>query len=194
MSAARVPVVHVRAPRAPAAADEIVPSAESRQREKQRQRHEQQRARTDRSQRRAQRRAEREEKLVRRLASRIEHQSMLIGESGGTPPWAHWDDAAAARREVSAARAAAIEAERRRHSDAALGAADRVEVRTGATITDRSQLHVCLFHRHTETRVRCARCADPFCDQCLVAIGPRRELICVECAVKAAGVRERRRR
>lgn len=174
--------------------DEIVPKPLTRAGEVQRQREAQQRARADRSQRRAQRRADREEKFVRRIASRFEHQSNLVGDPDGAPPWAHWDDAAAARRDVSDARAARLEAERQRHRDAARDTADRVETRTGATVGDRSQLHVCTFHRHTETRVRCVRCAHPFCDQCLVTVGPRRELICVECAVKAAGVRERRRR
>jgi hypothetical protein len=148
-----------------------------------------------RSRRRAQRRAEREAKQVRRVASRYSQFSGAVyHETANVPPWAHWDQAAAERRGISDARSARLHADRERHREAVMQRADGVEARTGVAIGDRSVLHSCVYHRSTETRVRCTRCAEPFCDQCLVTVGPKRELICVECAVKAAGVRARRRR
>jgi hypothetical protein len=150
-------------------------------------------ARVERAQRRATRRAEREARAARRVAEQIEQfAGSVYHQHSEVPPWAHLEEAAQRRRAERPPTATEGLAQERRA--AAHEAADRVERRTGVVAANRDELHVCVFHRNTETRIRCTRCTEPFCDQCLVTVGPKRELICVECAVKAAGVRERRRR
>jgi hypothetical protein len=152
-------------------------------------------ARIERARRRAQRKVEREQKMARKLAQRFDqYAGAVYQQESEIAPWAHWEQAAASRREITGDLAAGLTDLQRSRAAEARAAADRVEERTGIVVEDRSVMHQCVFHRNTETRVRCTRCAEPFCDQCLVTVGPKRELICVECAVKAAGVRERRRR
>ncbi len=149
-------------------------------------------ARAERTRRRAARRSEREARATRRIAEQFEQFSGAVYyQRSEVPPWARFEEMAQ-RRAVERAPVVSDLAARRRAE--AHEVADLVEARTGVKAQNRDELHVCAFHRNTETRVRCTRCTEPFCDQCLVTVGPKRELICVECAVKAAGVRERRRR
>jgi hypothetical protein len=54
-------------------------------------------------------------------------------------------------------------------------------------------LTLCVRHRGVLTRVRCARCNQPACEECIVKPRRRPEGICVECAIIASGVRRRRR-
>ncbi len=54
----------------------------------------------------------------------------------------------------------------------------------------------CTRHWHLRASTRCSRCQEPFCDRCLVTVGRGREarVLCVDCALSAAGVRVRHRR
>ncbi len=54
-------------------------------------------------------------------------------------------------------------------------------------------LAVCARHNGAMTRKRCARCAEPACDECLVTPRGRSKAICIECAILDSGVRKRRR-
>ena len=148
-------------------------------------------ARADRAERRAVRTREREAEAVRRIAARFDgYAGAVYHQPSEVAPWAHWDAAASERRleRESMAQASAEHAGRSAETSEELLA-------TGVGQSDEREVFaMCVFHRSAETRVRCSRCAESFCDQCLVRVGTKQELICVECAVKAAGVRERRRR
>ena len=148
-------------------------------------------ARAERAERRAVRKREREAEMVRKIASRFDHYpGSIYHQPSEIPPWAHWDEAANARRGEREAMELATAEHARLGAEAS---AARVETRLGYG-AERGALDVCVFHRNTETRIRCSRCTEAFCDQCLVPVGTKQELICVECAVKTAGVRERRRK
>ena len=54
-------------------------------------------------------------------------------------------------------------------------------------------LAVCARHNGVITRMRCARCAQPACDECLVTPRGYRKAVCIECAIIESGVRKRRR-
>jgi hypothetical protein len=54
-------------------------------------------------------------------------------------------------------------------------------------------LAVCVRHPGVVTRLRCTRCGEPACDECLVSPRGRRSSMCIECAIIEAGVRSRRR-
>jgi hypothetical protein len=47
----------------------------------------------------------------------------------------------------------------------------------------------CDVHRNVDTTLHCARCALPFCDQCLAVLGEPPALHCVDCALELSGVR-----
>lgn len=152
----------------------------------------QRRARFERSERRAERKRQRDAKVrARASAHREQFAGAAYHEPSEIAPWARFDDAARARAQV---RPAPVDEAGQARRAAAHEEADRVERATGVRVADRDDLATCVFHRNSETRIRCGRCGESFCDVCLVTVGPKRELICVECAVKAAGVRERRRR
>ena len=52
----------------------------------------------------------------------------------------------------------------------------------------RATMH-CDVHRNIETTLHCARCALPFCEQCLALLGEPAALHCVDCALELSGVR-----
>lgn len=53
---------------------------------------------------------------------------------------------------------------------------------------------MCHYHPSFVSEGRCTRCKHHFCDQCLVEIDLRREaVVCLDCALTRAGIRQRRR-
>ena len=67
-------------------------------------------------------------------------------------------------------------------------------VSTAAVAPEGSEpLAGCVRHRGVLTRTRCARCAMPACDECMVTPKGRRRKMCIECAIIESGVRKRRR-
>jgi hypothetical protein len=51
---------------------------------------------------------------------------------------------------------------------------------------------MCRSHRLIRAELECERCHDHFCEQCLVPV--KDQIVCIDCALVAAGARSRRRR